>query len=61
MAWAEAWQKTRYQHLPALRLVGQVLWLHQNPSLIPSYQQKKQQKKRRRIIKRSQIIAKQHG
>jgi hypothetical protein len=52
MTWAEEWQKIRYQHLPALRLAGQVLWLHQNPGLIPSYQQQKHQKKRRWIIKK---------
>jgi hypothetical protein len=48
----EAWHKIRYQHLPALRLAGQASWLHQNPGLIPGYQQKKHQKKRRWIIKK---------
>jgi hypothetical protein len=45
MAWAEAWQKTRYQHLPALRLARQAPWLYQNPSSFLDYK-----KKRNRII-----------
>jgi hypothetical protein len=57
MAWAEAWQKTRYQHLPALRLARQALWLHQNPGSFLNYKQKKSNHhdKRRRIIKAKKV------
>jgi hypothetical protein len=57
MAWAEAWQKTRYQHLSALRLARQAPWLYQNPSSFLDYKQKKSNHhdKRRRIIKAKEV------
>jgi hypothetical protein len=52
MAWAEAWQKTKYQQPPMMELVGQTPLLDQNPGSFLNYKQKKRQKKRRRIIKK---------
>jgi hypothetical protein len=57
MAWAEAWQKTKYQQLPMMELAGLAPWLHQNPDLFLNYKQKKSnhQDKRRWIIKVKEV------